>query len=667
MQEALRFRQIHLDFHTSEAIKGIGQKFKKKEFQDALKAGRVDSINLFAKCHHGWSYHPTKVGRQHPHLSFDLLRAQIEACREIGVQTPIYISTGLDSAMAEEHPEWRVKRPDNGQVWAKTPLEPGFIRLCNNTPYLDYLCDQIREVVALFPDCHGLWLDIVGWEECCCKWCMKWMADRGLDATLPESRKMAADHTLQKYYERATEACRAQVPNMRVFHNSGHISPGKRGILKYFSHLELESLPTGGWGYDHYPMSAKYVAGLGMDYVGMTGKFHLSWGEFGGFKHPNALRYECAAMLAYGSKCCVGDQLHPCGKMDASTYEIIGAAYEEVEQKEAWCGNVKNVADVGLLLAASVDPGNGQHGHSDPGASRLLLEGHVLFDVLDGESDFTKYRALVIPDTLKIDAVLKKKLDKYLAKGGKLLLSGQSGVAEDNNSFLFDVGAECEGLSPFSPDYVLPREDLRAAFVKTPLVMYAKARRVRVTDGVSLGDIFDPYFNRTYAHFCSHQHTPNELKPSGFACGVMKGNVMYLAHPVFSHYHGYGAVAYKDCTLNALRLLLGEPSMSVRNLPSTGRVTLMEQPAQKRYVAHLLYANTILRGSPWGVPGARQVEVVEDLVPLHDIEVTVKVPRKVKSVRLVPENKPLNFEMKNGGVSFTVPRLLCHQMVELAY
>ena len=42
------------------------------------------------------------------------------------------------------------------------------------------------------------------------------------------------------------------------------------GFLPFFSHLELESLPTGGWGYDHFPLSAKYVAGLGLDYLGMA-------------------------------------------------------------------------------------------------------------------------------------------------------------------------------------------------------------------------------------------------------------------------------------------------------------------------------------------------------------------------------------------------------------
>ncbi|MCL1888171.1 MAG: beta-galactosidase trimerization domain-containing protein, partial [Kiritimatiellaeota bacterium] len=532
----------------------------------------------------------------------------------------------------------------------------------------DYLCAQIREVVALHPTCHGIFLDIISGGDCCCKWCMEWMAKRGLDASKPEDREIAAEHTLQKYFERTTAACRVKDKAMRVFHNAGHVTPGQRGILPFFSHLELESLPTGGWGYDHFPVSAKYAAGLGMDYLGMTGKFHFSWGEFGGFKHPNALRYECAAMLAHGSKCSVGDQLHPCGKMDPSTYALIGEAYAEVEQKEAWCCGVKGVADVGLLLSGSVNKGGWGHRHDDTGAARALLEGHVLFDVLDTESDFAKYRVLIIPDTVVIDAPLKKKLDRHLAKGGKLFLCGQSGLAEDNKTFLFDCGAECEGVSPFSPDYIVPRKDLRAPYVDTPLVAYYASRRVRVTDGVSLGDVYDPYFNRTFARFCSHRHTPNETKPSGFACGVMKGNVMYLAHPVFSHYNDHGMTAHREFIVRALRLLLGETSLEVRGLPSTGRVTLMEQPANKRYVAHLLHANTILRGAWNGADSsARQVEVIEDLTPLHDVGVSVKVPRKIKGVRLVPENTPLDFTAKDGVVSFTVPRLLCHQMVELAW
>ena len=73
-------RQVHLDFHTSEKLPFIGKDFSKKQFQEALKLGNIDAINIFAKCHHSWSYYPTKVGKMHPNLDFDLLGAQIEAC-----------------------------------------------------------------------------------------------------------------------------------------------------------------------------------------------------------------------------------------------------------------------------------------------------------------------------------------------------------------------------------------------------------------------------------------------------------------------------------------------------------------------------------------------------------------------------------------------------------
>ena len=56
-------RCVHLDFHTSPAIEGIGSQFNKAEFTKTLKDAGVDLITVFAKCHHGYCYYPTKVGK----------------------------------------------------------------------------------------------------------------------------------------------------------------------------------------------------------------------------------------------------------------------------------------------------------------------------------------------------------------------------------------------------------------------------------------------------------------------------------------------------------------------------------------------------------------------------------------------------------------------------
>jgi len=666
LRHALRFRQVHLDFHTSPLIENIGGDFDKNQWQEALKEGHVNSITCFSKCHHGLSYHPTKVGKQHPHLSFDLLRAQFEAAKEISVNVPIYISAGYDEIGTNSHPEWCEMPYGAGRLIES----PRYRNLCFNSPYLDYLCEQIREVVELFPEADGIFLDIISQSQCCCKWCLEVMEKNGLDVDKEADRKKCAMIALESYYQKTTEASKSTRGDMPVFHNSGNIQRGNRDVLKYFSHLELESLPTGGWGYDHFPISAKYSMNLPYDFLGMTGKFHTTWGEFGGYKHPNALRYECAAMLAYGAKCSVGDQLHPSGKMDESTYKLIGQAYSEVEAKEPWCDNVESVADIGLLSVAAANEIGQADVHdeaADTGAGRILLEGHFLFDVLDLEMDFSKYKVLVLPDEVKINSELKAKLDDYLANGGRLFLTGQSGLAEEGKGFVLDVGAEWYGQSEYQLDYILPRKKLRPSFVDSPLVMYLPSQRIKVTSGKSLGDVYDPYFNRTVEHFCSHQHAPARPEASGFDCGVRKGNIVYLAHPVFKIYRGLGAVAYKDYLIDTIRLLLKESAIEV-NLPSTGRVTLMHQPAHNRYVLHLLYANTISRGSPMELSnGKASIEVIEELLPLCDIEVKLRLNMKISKVTLEPQGQEVAFTVKDNGLNLKIAKFTCHQIVVLHY
>jgi hypothetical protein len=666
---SIPYRQIHLDFHTSEAIHGIGAAWDKKHWQETLMRGHVNSINVFAVCHHGWSYYNTKVGQRHPGLAagFDLTRAQVDACAEVGIHTQIYCTVGVSNRIARAHSEWRCINEHGGyNGWSQRPTDPGFHALCFNTPYLEFVCDQIREIARLFPDTDGLWLDIIHKPLCYCPWCMASMVKLGLDPKNGADVAKHADIVLQNYYRRTLSALREVSPTMLMTQNSGHINRGDRRFLQHVTHLELESLPTGGWGYDDFPMSAKYAAKTGLEFLGMTGKFHTTWGEFGGFKHPNALRYECAAMLAYGAKCSVGDQLHPDSRLDESTYAIIGEAYREVEAKEPWCEGARNVADVGLLSAVALDPEHKAGADSDVGASRMLLEGHLLFDLLDADMDFAPYKLLMIPDEAKVGPALKSKLDAYLAKGGKLLFTGRSALDADGKP-LFDVGAQVARESEFSLDYILPIPELRPDFVQSPTIVYCRYPRIKVTTGRSLGDVIEPYFERAWNHFCSHQHAPPRREATGFACGVERGNLLWLPMDACQAYRKLGPVALKHFVLGCLRRLLGDRIGLRAGLPATARVTLTEQPARKRHILHLLHANLSLRGAPQqGHRGQMGIEVIEDLTPCCDVKVSLRLDRPVKRVTLEPQGKEIPFRMNNGRLELGVERFTCHQMVALA-
>ncbi|ANE47118.1 hypothetical protein SY83_13560 [Paenibacillus swuensis] len=176
----MRFRQVHLDFHTSEAIAHIGTHFTKENFQANLIRGSVDSITVFSKCHHGWAYHPSVANQQHPELKFDLLGAMIEAAHEINVKTPVYLSAGLDEKLARVHPEWLIRNADDRTGWVDGFMKPGYHEFCMNTPYLPILLEQIREVVTRY-DADGIFLDIVGVRKCYCQFCVRTLRERGQD------------------------------------------------------------------------------------------------------------------------------------------------------------------------------------------------------------------------------------------------------------------------------------------------------------------------------------------------------------------------------------------------------------------------------------------------------------------------------------------------------
>jgi hypothetical protein len=668
----LRFRQVHLDFHTSPMIPGIGKAFDKKLWQERLKMAHVDSITCFSSCHHGWSYHPTKVGAMHPGLDFNLLRAEIDACHEIDVKVPIYLTAGINNRLAELQPGWREVNPQgqwNG--WVQSPLKAGFKSLCFNSPYLDYLCRLIEEAARLFPDADGMFFDIISQGQCCCPWCMRDMAAEGYDPEKEEDRKRFARRTLVKYYEKCTAAARCVNPDLPVFHNKG-ILPGNRDLLPFYSHLELESLPTGGWGYDHFPLLAAFCRTLeDYDFLGMTGKFHTTWGEFGGFKHPNALRYECAAMIAQGARCSIGDQLHPSGMLDESTCRLIGAAYAEVETKEPWCRGAASAATVAILsdggFLKQLDPDE----TSEIGISRLLLEGHIPFDRLDDGGDFSKYKVLVLPEALRPDAALRKRLERFMGIGGKLILAGEALLKQEKDEPAFDLPLKHDGTADLFPNFIQIAPEF-ADTVTTPFVMYHPSQKIKLTGGRSLGRIYDPYFNRNYLHFCSHQHTPFKPEPSGYEAGVLTDQILYFAHPVFRLYALYGNVVMKDFLLKAIRSLLGDDLVIETNLPSQGRVSLMEQKEERRYVAHALYANTILRGmnGEWytdHIRPSKPVQVIEELNPLHEVKFTFRLPKKIQYVSLEPQGVEIPFTEKFGKVELTLGKLVCHQMIVLHY
>ena len=666
MSQQPPLRQIHLDFHTAPEIPDVGRDFDADVFASTLVGAGVDAINLFAKCHHGFVYYEgSKVGTPHPHLARDLFREQVDAVDAAGIIPVAYVTAGWEQRATHLHPEYRRIDGDGAVITVNGPeRESGWREICFNTKYLDELTAQIEEVGRMFPKIQGYWLDIVRQTPCACPRCLDDMADDGLDPYDPADQRKQAVRVRDLYLERSTAAAK-KMGDVSVFHNFGHLPRGERRIFDYFDHLEIESLPTGGWGYDHFPVSAAYAGRLGKPYLGMTGRFHTMWGEFGGLKAANALRYEAMQMLAFGASVSIGDHLHPTGAIDTGVYEAIGAAYTESGDVRDFVEDTTPIADIAIYSAAAQQyPGEAEgaaHGVvEDSGAVRVMLEGHYLFDVVDDESDLSIYTLVIFPDTIRFDDALTAKVNAYIKGGGKVLLSGVSGLDAEGNETL-DLGAVREGPSPFEPDFIRFHDDFAPEGFDTDLVRYGRSHRLKVTTGRSIGDIHDPYHNRSGRVHCGHLHFPARPEASGYSAGVVTDSTAVFAHHVFTSYVETGTVNLRRQIERVIDHMLGERKRLSTDLPSYGRVTARAQAG--RDVLHVLAVPLALRGKVWDQP----IQVVEDMPQVSGVSLSYAPREAVTSVTLQPQNETIQARTQDGRIHIDLPPFEGRQLVVVNY
>lgn len=649
----LAFRQIHLDFHTSEQIPGVGAHWDAEAFVSTLKAAQVNSVTCFSKCHHGMIYHDTRFEHaKHPHLKVNLLKEQVEACHAAGIRVPIYISVGFDEHMARLHPEWIEVSAEGQRKGA--PLAAGWKKLCLNSPYIDYVSEQTQEVLQLFQT-DGLFFDIIHQYQCCCPWCLDGMRSQGRDPEVEEDRKQFARGVLNTVRRRITAEVRKVNPDCLLFWNSGHVDPSFKPVLDTFSHLELESLPSGGWGYDHFPLTVRYARNLNRDYLGMTGKFHKTWAGFGEYKNQPSLEYEAFTALAEGGKVSIGDQLHPDGRLNEATYELIGAVYAQMEAKEPWCADVRAVTEIAIFNPEAVGVADGRVDTSAGGALHALLEGHYQFDIVDAEMDWGRYKLLILPDKIRLGEELLEKLRRFLKTGGKIIASHMSGMAEDRLEFaLTELGVDYLAPARYSPDFLVPEPGFAGDVPQVDHVMYDQGLEVLAAEETEvLARVWHPYFNRTWEHFCSHRHTPVEAA-SVFPAVVATENTVYFAHPIFASLMRHGVGTYRKLIQSAVRRLLPEPLVRT-NAPSTAHITLQRQHALNRTMVHVLHYIPEQR--------YRDIQVVEEVLPLANVELSIRFERPPRRAYLAPERTQLPITRADGRLTVTIPEVRGHALV----
>lgn len=663
--DKIRYRQIHLDFHTSEFIPEIGKDFDEEAFANRLERANVDSITCFARCHHGWLYYPSKRFPEliHPNLlNHNLLLDQIEACHKKGIRVPIYTTAQWDGRIMREHPEWLSVDENGDYIDTQHVPAPHFYHtICLNSGYRDFFKEHLVDLIEVVGagNVDGIFIDILFQVDCKCERCVAKMKELQMNPDNRAERLKYSIHMLEEFKSEMTALIHEMAPEATVFYNSSHVGPAYKDSFKDYSHLELESLPSGGWGYDHFPATSRYARMLGKEMIGMTGKFHTYWGDFHSLKNKAALELECFNMLAMGAGCSIGDQLHPNGKLSEAAYDLIGEIYGSVKEKEPYCRDAKSVAQIAVLTPEEFYPEDEYDLGISPsliGTVRMLQELSYQFDIIDSKMPLDGYRVLILPDCIYYNEELHKTMKEYVKKGGKILASYDSCLPKNGNENIFGVKYLKE--SGYYREFVMPNDIIGKELPKEEFVMYLRGYDVEPSRAKVLMDKIEPYFDRGGETFCSHQHAPSSGK-IGYPAVTRNDNTIYFSHPIFKLYRKNAARWCKLMVKDALELLLEDKLVS-HNGPSTLVTSLNHQEKENRDILHLLHYITEKR--------SEDIYTVEDVIPLYDVEIKLWVgEKKIKALRLVPEGKELPFCENGAYISFMLKRICGHEMIAVEY
>lgn len=588
-----RMRKIHLDFHTPPWVK-VGRNFKREEFARYLRMANADTVVIFAKDHYGNAFYPSKLGNTHPGLDFDLFGSMLQSAHEENIKVFAYLSAVWDNFTAERHPEWR-------QVDAESrPLPAGYWQsLCLNSPYVEeWLLPQIREVLENY-EVDGIWLDIVLFMEggCFCPYCLEEIKKQGMDPHSPD-HLLFNDLSLKRFMDKVYSLVKGIRSEVALTYN-GIIKIGTRDFLPYLDLLEIESLPYG-WGLYYLPLYGRYIRTLGKPFNGITARFQRSWGDFGSLKPTQVLLWEAGEMLTQGASVSIGDQMNPDGTLEQAVYETIGEVYEFVKERERWCKGARSVPYVGVIGERQLGTfGVGKPSQALLGATALLMEAHIHFDILDEEADFSPYALLILPDATHLSSRLQEKILQYVRKGGMVFLSLGPFPDETLLSLIGRGRVRLEEPN-FSLGYVRVKDKrLSRGLPSLDMIVWEKPTLLKGVRGDALASLVAPMVERTPEHFFSHAQAPageDTGCPAVYLRALGRGKIMIFAFPLFTSYHKDNYFFHRQLFCNAFEMMVSRQKRLLEvEAPPQVEVSLMQRG--KELVIHFLNLNINRKGN----------------------------------------------------------------------
>ncbi|HHV96941.1 MAG TPA: hypothetical protein GXX37_10805 [Clostridiaceae bacterium] len=633
-------RAIHLDFHTMPGIYNFNDRWDPEEFARILKNAKVKYINAFAKCNLGFAYYPTKIGIPYPGMKGDMFGDLLRECHKNDIGVSAYVNVGLDHEHARLHRDWCVLNKD-GQVIYGDRTANFFRNMCYNHPgYRNYIMGIIKEILNNY-DIDGLFLDCMGVWPCYGNECLEDMVKQGLDPLNDDHVRAHSEEVLMQF----SRDVKKLVGNEKYLYLNG--MPYYK-VKDLDTHIEIECLPSA-WSYDYFGAQAAYARNIQKKVLYMTGRFQKSWGDFGGLKSKASLENDIWDALSNALDVSIGDHMHPAENLEPEVYKIVGEIYSDIEKYEPWTEDAKYVADIGVLTDST-----GFLGDTYKGLARMFGELKYSFDILNEDMDLSKYKVLVLPDSMKVTPKLKEKLEKHLLENKGILSTGEGGLNPEKTGFALEQWKfKFDGLDTSNSSYFKMVKEDYENIGNMRWAMYYHGILISPTEDTEvIAEYIKPYFNRHWDGFHGYYYTPPEKK-TGHAAVARSGNIYHICFKVFEAYYNVAMLSHKAIVEYCMKKLLPKPMIKCEGIPSTARITLTEK--EKAVQLHVKATFPEVRG---------KMDIIEEhqIIPAG---AKVSVRGNYKKAYIAPNRVPIDIVCNNDYTDVVLPEVKGYMMIVL--
>lgn len=681
------YRRSLVDMHIDDWDERFLYLFDPKEYVEMQKLARVQTVIFYASSNVGICYYPSKVGHMHKGIKGrDILKEVIDLSHKEGMSVVVYYNIWHKWAY-DTHPDWRLVTPKGEGT--REYMRYGVC--CINSPFREFVITQVEELCKNYKF-EGLWFDMIGLTTVCyCPYCRKrYLIETGKEIPRiinwenPEwvrfQRKR--EEWLVEFGSSLISTGKKINPDLTIVLQGAHWQNGWiDGLTLPFFRIQdyVSGDFYGGALEESFVCKLFYSITPNKPFEYMTSRCPTLL-DHTTMKSKELLRAQMYSVLANNGAFCFIDAIDPEGTLNRDFYARMGELFKEIEQYEKYLdNNSKFCQDVGIYLSfeSLINPeDNGKrtseithkrspHLEAAVNVAKTLLNAHIPFGVITKENlkNISDYQILILPSLLMIDEEEMNAFRRFVESGGSIYASGvtslltKSGIKQEDFLLSDLFGVSYLGETKENLTYITPKKDFEDIFMgyssRYPLTLFSTQLKVKKIkeDAKILATITLPYTDpKDISRFASANSNPPGI-PTEFPSILLnqygKGTVIYSAGVLEIMKED----EHRSIFVNLIKLISKKPFFFEVDAPKSVEVTLFNQEGKGRYLINLLNYQPELPN-----------------IPVIDIKMKIRLDGKSpQRLMLLPEEKELDFKIRDDYIEFIIPRLETFLMLCLEY